>query len=97
MLKIGLVRLFYLALFGVVIPYGAYRLSRRIGAPLLLLLAGATGFGYGPVKADNPWNGDGLFGNLLLMAGSALVLLAYIGLAVGAAVFVAKAAANPRI
>ena len=49
------------------------------------------------MKADNPWNGDGLFGNLLLMAGSALVLLAYVGLAVGAAAFVAKAAANLRI
>jgi len=45
-LKIGLVRLFWVALFGVVIPYGASRLNRRIGAPLLLLLAAATGFGY---------------------------------------------------
>ncbi len=96
MLKIGLVRLLAVALFGVVIPFGAYRLSRRIGTPLLLVLAVAVGLGYGALKADNPWNGDGLPGNLLLMATSAVVLLVYVGLAVGAAALVAKAAANLR-
>ncbi len=91
MLKIGLVRLLGLALFAVVTPLGLYRLSRRIGTPILLILAVATGLGYGALKADNPWNGDGLFGNLLLMATSALVLLVYVGVAVGAAAALAKA------
>ena len=31
MLKIGLVRLVWLALFGLVTPFGVYRLSRRVG------------------------------------------------------------------
>jgi hypothetical protein len=72
MLKIGLVRLLWLALIGLLIPVGVYRLSRLIGAPLLLLLAVAIGLGYGALKADNPWNGDGLAANLGLMAVSAL-------------------------
>jgi hypothetical protein len=75
MLKIGLVQLLVLALFGLVIPFFAYRLSRRIGVRLLLLLAVAIGLGYGALKAENPWSSH-LVGNLTLMAGSALVLLA---------------------
>ncbi len=96
MLKIGLVRLLAVALFGLLIPFGAYRPSRRIGVRLLLLLAAAIGLGYGALKADNPWNGDGLLGNLTLMAGSALVLLAYVALAVGAAKLVARATSSFR-
>ena len=96
MLKIGLVRLFWVALFGLVIPFGAYRLSRRIGVRLLLLLAVAIGLGYGALKADNPWNRDGLLGNLTLMATSALVLLAYVGFSVGAATLVARATSSFR-
>ena len=94
MLKIGLVRLLALALFGLVIPFGVYRLSRRIGTPTLLVLAVAIGLGYGALKADHPWNGDGLPGNLLLMATSALVLLVYVGLAIAAAAAVARAASR---
>ena len=97
MLKFGLVRLLAVALFGVVIPFGAYSLSRRIGTPILLILAVVIGLGYGALKADNPWNGDGLFGNLLLMATSALVLLVYAGLAIAVAGAVARAAANLRL
>ncbi len=93
MLRFGLVRLLWLALFGLAIPFGAYRLSRRIGMRLVLLLAVAIGLGYGALKADNPWNGDGLLGNMLLMATSALVAAAYVGLSVGAA----RAVANIRL
>jgi hypothetical protein len=96
MLKIGLVRLLAVALFGLVIPLGAYRLGRRIGVRLVLLLAVALGLGYGALKAENPWSGDGLVGNLTLMAASALVLLAYVGLAIGAAIVVAKATSSFR-
>ncbi len=94
MLKIGFVRLLAVALFVFVIPFGAYRLSRRMGTPLVLILAVAIGLGYGTLKAENPWSGDGLLGNLRLMAVSALVLLAYAGLAVGAASLVAKATSS---
>jgi hypothetical protein len=72
-------------------------ISRRIGTPLLLVLVVAIGLGYGALKADNPWSGDGLDANLLLMATSALVLLVYAAPAVGAAAIVAKAAANLRL
>jgi len=90
MLKIGLVRLIGLALFGFVIPFGVYRLSRRLGVTLLLILAAALGLSYGAVKADNPWSGDGFLGNLTLMAASALVVLAYVGLIIAGARVVAR-------
>jgi hypothetical protein len=90
MLKIGLVRLFWLALFGAVIPFGVHRVSRVIGVRILLVLAVALGLGYGAVKADNPWSGDGLLGNLTLMAASALVALAYVGLIIAGARVVAR-------
>ena len=93
MLKIGLFRLFWVALFGLVIPFGVYKLSCRIGVRLLLLLAVAIGLGYGALKAEHPWSGSGLAGNLTLMAASALVLLAYAGLAVG----VGRAVATIRL
>ncbi len=63
---------------------------------LLLLLAVLIGLGYGALKAEGPWNGDGLLGNLLLMAASAAVFLAYAALAVGAAALVARAASSFR-
>ena len=96
MLKIGLVRLFWVALFGLVIPFGAYTLSRRIGVRLLLLLAVATGLGYGALKAENPWSGQGLVGNLTLMAVSALALIAYAALSVGAVTAIARATSRIR-
>jgi hypothetical protein len=96
MLKIGLLRLFWVALFGLIIPFGVYRLSRRIGVCLLMLLAVAIGLGYGALKADNPWNGDGLVGNLGLMAVSALALAAYAGASVGAVLLIAKTRPNIR-
>ena len=64
---------------------------------LLLLLVAAIGLGYGALKADNPWNGDGLLGNLLFMVACVVVPLVYVGLAVGAAASVAKAASNLRL
>ncbi len=88
--------LIWLLLFGLVIPFAAYRFSRRIGVGRLLTLAAGVGLAYGALKADNPWIGDGLLGNLRLMATSALVLLVYAGSAVGAARLVAKAISSFR-
>ncbi len=90
MLKFGLVRLLAVAAFGFAVPFGLYKLSRRTGLTVLLVSAVALGLGYGALKADNPWNGDGLFRNLLFMAASALVVAAYVGLSVGAAKAVAR-------
>jgi hypothetical protein len=97
MLRIGPLRLLLIALLGLVLPFCAYWLRRRIGLGPLLLLAALAGLGYGAVKADNPWNGAGLEGNLLLMATAAAVALAYIGVAVAAAGMVAKAASSIRL
>ena len=86
----------WLVLFGLVVPFGLFKLNRRIGAPLLLVLAAASGLAYGAAKADNPWSGDGLMGNLRLMAISALVMLAYVALALGVAGLIAKARSSFR-
>jgi|SRR5579871_766949 len=94
MLRIGPVRLLLIALFGLVLPFCAFWLRRRIGLGPLLLLAVLAGLGYGAVKADNPWNGAGLQGNLLLMATATAAALVYVGAAVGAAAIVAKAASR---
>ncbi len=96
MLKIGLFRLLGLVLLGVIIPFFAYRLSRLIGTRLVLVLAVAVGLVYGAVKADNPWSGDGLFGNLTLMATSAVVVFAYVGLTVGVAAAIATVISKLR-
>ena len=90
MLKFGLLRGLAVAFFGIAVPFGLYKFSRRIGLPLLLALALAIGLAYGAVKADNSWTGDGLSGNLRLMATSALVATAYVGLSVGAATAIAR-------
>ena len=93
MLRFGLVRLVAAVVIGIAVPFGLYKLSRRVGLRLLLAFALTVGLAYGAVKADNLWNGDGLLGNLLLMATSAIAAAAYVGLSVGAA----KAIANIRL
>jgi hypothetical protein len=91
MLKIGFLRVLAVLAFGIVIPYGLYRVSRAVGAPLMVAAAIALGLAYGAIKADNPWSGDGLAINLRLMGVSAAALAAYVGLSVAAARLVAKA------
>ena len=96
MFRIGVVPLLAIALFGIAIPFGAYRISRRIGLLPLLAMALAIGFGYGALKAENPWSGPGLSSNLALMGASGLALLAYVAAVVGAASLVAKAVSRAR-
>lgn len=84
MLRLGLFRVLAVLILGVALPYGLFRLSRAIGAPLTIAGAVAIGLAYGAIKADNPWSGDGLAANLRVMAISAAVLAAYAGASVAA-------------
>ncbi len=90
MLRLGVLRLFAILIFGIAIPFGLYRLSRAIGLPMLIGAAIALGLAYGAFKADNPWSGDGLAKNLRLVGISAAALAAYVGLSVAAARAVAR-------
>ena len=90
MLRFGLFRLFAILLFGIAIPFAIHRLSRLVGLWPILAAAFAAGLAYGALKADNAWSGAGLADNLLLMATSALVLVAYVALCFVAAKAVAR-------
>jgi hypothetical protein len=94
--KIGIVSIAAIVLFGLIIPFAAYRLARRIGLRLLLASAPALGLGYGALKSDEPWTGQGVVENLAFMLASALVVVLYIGLSVGAAGLVAGAMTRDR-
>ena len=74
-----------LLVFGLVVPFALYRLSRLVGLPLMIAAAFFLGLAYGALKADHPWSGEGLASNLFLMAVSALALALYAGLSVAAA------------
>ena len=90
MIRFGLFRLFAILLLAIAIPFGIHRLSRLVGLWPLLAAAFAAGLAYGALKADNAWSGAGLAGNLLLMAASAFVLVAYVGVSFVAAKAVAR-------
>ena len=94
--RIGLLSIAAILLFGLIIPLAAYRLGRRFGFRLLIALALAIGLGYGALKSDEPWTGQGLVENLALMLASALVVVLYTGLSVGAAGLVASALTRDR-
>jgi hypothetical protein len=94
--KIGILSIAAIVLFGLIIPFAAHRLARRIGLRLLIASALAVGLGYGALKSDEPWSGQGLVENLALMLASAVVVALYIGLSVGAAGLVAKAISRDR-
>jgi hypothetical protein len=94
--KIGILSIAAIVLFGLIIPFAAYRLARRIGLRLLLALALAVGLGYGALKSDEPWSGQGLVQNLALMLASAVVVVLYIRLSVGVAGLAAGAMTRDR-
>jgi hypothetical protein len=89
-LRLGFVRLIAVVAFGIVIPYASYRLSCSVGFPIMIALAVAVGLAYGAIKADYSWSGDGLACNLRLMAASACVLAAYVGVSITVARRAAK-------
>jgi hypothetical protein len=89
--KIGVLSIAAIILFGLIIPSALYRLGRRIGLTPLLAAALTVGLGYGALKSDQPWVGQGLLENLALMLASAVVVVGYVGLSVGAAGFLAGA------
>ena len=62
--KIGILSIAPIVLFGLIIPFAAYRLARRIGLRLLIAFALAVGLGYGALKSDEPWSGQGLVENV---------------------------------
>jgi MFS family permease len=94
--KIGILSIAAILLFGLIIPFAAYRLARRFGFRLLIALALAVGLGYGALKSDAPWTGQGLAENVALILASALVVALYIGLSVGATSPVARVIARDR-
>jgi hypothetical protein len=75
--RIGLHPALIVVVFGVVAPFFIFKLGRFIGFLGLLALAFVLGLGYGAVKAEYPWYGNGLLGNVAFIAVSAFILTAY--------------------
>jgi hypothetical protein len=96
MARIGLYPSLIIVAFGVVVPFFIFKLGRLIGLAPLLALAFLIGLGYGAVKAEYPWYGQGSLGNAVFMAASALVLVVYVGLSYGGASLVGRAASLLR-
>ncbi len=88
MARIGLYPALVIVVFGLVIPFFIFKLGRFIGFAPLLALAFVLGLGYGAVKAEYPWYGQGALGNAVFMAASALVLAAYVALSYSGASFI---------
>jgi hypothetical protein len=83
--RLGLYPALIIVVFGVVAPFFIFKLGRLVGFAPLLALAFLLGLGYGAVKAEYYWYGNGLIGNVAFMAASTLILVAYaaIGYSVG--------------
>ena len=75
--RIGFYPALIVVVFGVVAPFFIFKLGRIIGLAPLLALAFLLGLGYGAVKAEYHWYGNGLIGNVAFMAASVLILVAY--------------------
>ena len=92
MARIGLYSTLIVMVFGVVAPFFIFRFCRWVGFRAFLALTVCIGLGYGAVKAESPWYGDGIVRNATLMAASALVLVAYVALSYGGASLVESTA-----
>jgi hypothetical protein len=57
--RLGLYSALIVVVFGVVAPFFIFKLGRLIGFAALLALAFVLGLGYGAVKAEYHWNGNG--------------------------------------
>ena len=96
MARIGLYSSLIIVAFGVVVPFFIFKLGRVIGFAPLLALAVLIGLGYGALKADYPWDGQGSLGNAMFMAASVLGWVAYVALSYSAASFISRTTSSLR-
>jgi hypothetical protein len=96
MSRIGLYPALIIVVFGVVAPFFVFKLGRLIGFIPLLALAFLAGLGYGWVKAEYPWYGQGSLGNAMFMATSAFILVAYAAVSYSAGALIDKALSSLR-
>jgi hypothetical protein len=85
-----------IVVFGVVAPFFIFKLGRLIGFAALLALAFLLGLGYGAVKVEYHWYGNGLVGNAAFMAASALILVAYAAISYSAGGLIDKTVTSFR-
>jgi hypothetical protein len=94
--RVGLYPALIIVIFGVVAPFFIFKLGRLIGFAPLLVLAFLLGLGYGAVKAEYPWYGNGLLGNIAFIAASAFILMAYAAVSYGAGGLIDKTMSSFR-
>jgi hypothetical protein len=88
--RLGLYPALIIVIFGVVAPFFIFKLGRLIGFAPLLALAFVLGLGYGAVKAEYHWYGNGLLGDLAFMAASVFFLLLYAAISYSAGALIDK-------
>jgi hypothetical protein len=94
--RLGLYPALILVVFGVFAPFFIFKLGRLIGFAPLLALAVLVGLGYGVVKAEYHWYGNGLMGNIAFVAASALILVAYVAISYSAGGLIDKTISSFR-
>ncbi|HEY1864857.1 MAG TPA: hypothetical protein VGG77_14500 [Roseiarcus sp.] len=90
MARLGLYPALIIVVFGVVAPFFIFKFGRLIGFTPLLALALVFGLGYGAVKAEYRWYGNGLLGNVAFMAGAGFILVIYAAVAYSAGALIDK-------
>ena len=91
MARIGLYPALIIVVFGVVVPFFIFKLGRLIGFAPLLALAVLAGLGYGWVKAEYLWDGQGAVGNAMFIAASVFFLVLYAAVSYSAGALIDKA------
>jgi hypothetical protein len=96
MARVGLYSSLIIVAFGVAAPFFIFKLGRFIGFAPLLALAVFIGLGYGAVKAEYPWYGNGLTGNIAFMAASVFFLVFYAAVSYSAGCLIDKTMSSLR-
>ena len=96
MARLGLYPALIVVVFGVIAPFFIFKFGRLIGFAPLLALAFVLGLGYGAVKAEYSWYGDGLIGNLVFMAASVFILAVYAAVSYSAGALIDKTMSSLR-
>jgi hypothetical protein len=91
MARLGLYPALIIVVFGLVAPFFIFKLGCFIGFTRTLALTFVLGLGYGALKAEYPWVGNGLIGNAAFMAASAVFLVVYAAIAYRAGALIDKA------